>query len=71
MAPCSCTFDSVDSSDKDQLDLPMEPNSEDPKDDNDQEAEVAPCCMTGLLVTSKRLQSMLPRFIVDCPLVLF
>jgi len=36
-----CTFDSMDSSDKDQL--PMEPNSENPKDDNDhhQEAEVA------------------------------
>ena len=29
----------MDSSDRDQL--PMEPNSEDPKDDNDQEVEVA------------------------------
>jgi len=33
-----CTFNSMDSSDKDQL--PMELNSKDPKDDNDQEAEV-------------------------------
>ena len=43
MAPCTsvfCTFDSTDSSNKDQL--LMEPNSEDPKDNNDQEAEVAP-----------------------------
>ena len=38
-AVMACTFDSMDSSDKDQL--LMEPNSEDRKDDNDQEAEVA------------------------------
>jgi len=41
----------MDSSEKDQL--PMEPNSEDPKDDDDQEAEVALVEKAYLYLTRK------------------
>ena len=49
-----CTFDSMDSRDKDQL--PMEPNSKDQKD-NDQEAEDTP----SISILPRLIQLAAPR----------
>jgi len=56
MAPCTSVHS--DSSDKDQL--PMEPNSEDPKDNNDQEAEVAlPISILPRRLLQQELQALM------------
>ena len=62
MAPCTsvfCTFDSMDSSSKNQL--LMEPNSEDPKDNNDQEAEVVPVEKAYSISPTRLIQLATPR----------